>query len=184
MIDAARRRTYQAANAEMVTLFWQLGEHVSRGLASAASGDGVVDELAATIAEKYPSMHCYTHQNLIRMRQFYEAYRRDKTASAVLRQLPWTHHLLILDQAKLPEERRFYILAAITANWTSAELERQLHTQAFRRQTRGTTACRGADKIRDTAIDERGSACSLCLVLPSDATRPGHRFHRGVAVRS
>lgn len=55
----------------------------------------------------------YTRPNLFRIRKFYEAYRDDKKVSPLVRQLPWTHHLLILGQAKLPEDRHFYILAAI-----------------------------------------------------------------------
>jgi hypothetical protein len=30
------------------------------------------------------------------MRQFYEAYKTESTVSALLRQLSWTHHLIVL----------------------------------------------------------------------------------------
>jgi len=43
------------------------------------------------------------------MRQLYEAYRGNKKISPLVRQLPWTHHLINFGQAKLPEERLFYI---------------------------------------------------------------------------
>ncbi len=84
LIDAARRRAYQAVNAELVSLYWQLGEYISKKIASAEWGDGVVEELAATIARRYPGMHGYTRRNLFRMRQFYEAYRGDQKVSALL----------------------------------------------------------------------------------------------------
>ncbi len=93
LIEAARQRAYQAVNTELVG-------------ASAEWGDGVVDELAGTIARQYPGMRGYTRRNLFWMRQFFEAYRGDEKVSALLTQLPWTHHLLILGEAKLPEERR------------------------------------------------------------------------------
>jgi len=133
LIEAARRRAYQAVNTELVGLYWQLGEYISKKIASAQWGDGVVDALAATIAREYPGMRGYTRRNLFRMRQFYETYRGDEKVSALLTQLPWTHHLIILSQTKLPEERQFYMLAAINADWTSRELERQVRAQAFRR---------------------------------------------------
>ncbi len=100
-----------------------------------------MEELAASIVRQYPGMRGYTRPNLFRMRQFYEAYRSDKKVSALLTQLPWTHHLLILGQAKLPEERTFYLQAVIAAKWSSRELERQIRTQAFRRQDRRSTKC-------------------------------------------
>jgi hypothetical protein len=67
---------------------------------------GVVDELAATLARRYPGMRGYTRQNLFRIRQFFEAYRGRKKVSPLVTQLPWTHHLIILNQAEPPETRR------------------------------------------------------------------------------
>jgi len=78
-----------------VELYWELGKYISKKIASAEWGDGVVEELAAAIARQYPGMRGYTRPNLFRMRQFYEEYRGDEKVSALLRQLPWTHHLLI-----------------------------------------------------------------------------------------
>jgi predicted nuclease of restriction endonuclease-like (RecB) superfamily len=72
-------------------------------------------------------------QTCFRMRQFYEMYRGDEKVSPLVRQLPWTHHLIILSQAKLPEERSFYIMMGVKEGWTKRELERQIRAQAFRR---------------------------------------------------
>lgn len=36
--------------------------------------------------------------------------------SAVLTQLPWTHHLIILNQSKRAEEREFYLQNTQTSN--------------------------------------------------------------------
>jgi predicted nuclease of restriction endonuclease-like (RecB) superfamily len=162
LIEAARRRAYQAVHSEIVSLYWQLGEYISRKIASAEWGDGVVDELAATIAREYPGMRGYTRPNLFRMRQFYETYRDDKKVSSLMRQLPWTHHLLILGHARLPEERSFYILAAIAGKWTVRELERQLRTQAFRRSgvQRGKVSAALA-QVHPTAVEQFKNAYNL-----------------------
>jgi predicted nuclease of restriction endonuclease-like (RecB) superfamily len=53
--------------------------------------------------------------------------------SALLTQLPWTYHLLILSAAKGPEEREFYIRLALQEQWSSRELERQLSSGLFER---------------------------------------------------
>jgi len=162
LIEAARRRAYQAINTELVDLYWNLGAYISKKIASAEWGDGVVDELAATIARQYPGIRGYTRANLFRMRQFYEAYRGDKKVSALMRQLPWTHHLLILGQTKLPEERTFYLQAAIAAKWTSRELERQIRTQAFRRRdVRATKVSAALTQMHPAAIDEFKNAYSF-----------------------
>ena len=67
------------------------------------------------------------------MRQFYEAYRHDAKVAALLRQLPWTQNLIILNQSKRPEEREFYLRMAIQEKWSSRELERQFKAALFER---------------------------------------------------
>jgi predicted nuclease of restriction endonuclease-like (RecB) superfamily len=169
LIEAARGRAYQAVNTELVGLYWQLGEYISRKIASAEWGDGVVDELAATIAREYPGMRGYTRPNLFRMRQFYEAYRGDKKVSPLVRQLPWTHHLIILGQAKRPVERQFYMLAAINGGWTKRELERQLRTGAALRGDESAKKVSAAlAQAHPTATEQFKNAYSLEFLGLSD----------------
>ncbi len=135
LIEAAKRRAYQVVNTELVGLYWRLGEHISKKLETAEWGDGVVELLAATIAREHPGMRGFTRRNLFRMRQFYEAYRGDERVSPLVTQLPWTHHLIILSQAKSAPERQFYVASAIHGQWTKRELERQVRAGAFGRST-------------------------------------------------
>jgi hypothetical protein len=67
------------------------------------------------------------------MRQFYEPYRHDRKVSPLVRQLPWTHNLLILMRSKRPEEREFYLRLAHRERWGKRELERQLNGALFER---------------------------------------------------
>lgn len=134
LVEAARNRAFQAVNTELVSLYWRLGEYISGKLESAEWGSRVVEELASTLAKRFPGTRGFTRANLFRMRQFYEAYSRRKVASLV-RQLSWTHHLIILGGVKPPEAREFFILAAIRERWTKRELERQIRSGAVLRQT-------------------------------------------------
>ncbi|RUQ37089.1 MAG: DUF1016 family protein [Candidatus Competibacteraceae bacterium] len=133
LVAAARLRAVQAVNTTLIELYWQVGEVISRKIAGAEWGDGVVDQLAAHIARAQPGLRGFTRRNLFRMRQFYEAYRGDEKVSALLRQLPWTHNLIILSQSKRPEEREFYLRLAIREQWSSRELERQFKGALFER---------------------------------------------------
>jgi predicted nuclease of restriction endonuclease-like (RecB) superfamily len=118
LIAAARLRAHRAVNTELVGLYWELGGYISRKIASAEWGDGVVDELAATIAREHPGQRGFTRANLFRMRQFFEAYRDDEKVAPLVRQLPWTHHLILLGRTKHLEELEFYLLAAIQGQWS------------------------------------------------------------------
>jgi predicted nuclease of restriction endonuclease-like (RecB) superfamily len=52
-------------------------------------------------------------------------------APHLLRQLSWTHHLIILGQSKRAEEREFYVTTAIRERWSSRQLERQFKAALF-----------------------------------------------------
>jgi predicted nuclease of restriction endonuclease-like (RecB) superfamily len=67
------------------------------------------------------------------MKKFYESYRDDSIVAPLVRQLPWTHNLIILEQSKRSEERGFYLKLAIQENWSKRELERQFKTALFER---------------------------------------------------
>ncbi len=170
LIEAARRRAYRAVNTELVSHYWELGEYISRKVASAEWGDGVVEELAADLARRYPGVRGYTRPNLFRMRQFYEAYRANREVSPMVRQLPWTHHLIILSQARPVETREFYILAAIKECWSKRELERQIRTGAVLRDAQATKKVSPAVRqVHPGAVDEFKNAYNVeFLGLASD----------------
>jgi predicted nuclease of restriction endonuclease-like (RecB) superfamily len=133
LIAAARQRAVQAVNTTLIELYWQVGRTISRKIAAAEWGDGVVTQLAEHLARTQPGLRGFTSRNLFRMRQFYEAYQGDVIVSALLTQLPWTHNLIILNQSKRQEEREFYLRSAIREKWSSRELERQFKTALFER---------------------------------------------------
>jgi len=133
LIAAARRRAFQAVNTELIELYWRVGQFISRKLESAAWGEGVVDELARFIAKQQPDIKGFTRASLFRMRQFYDVYRRETKVAPLVRQLPWSHNLMILGRCKRAEEREFYLRLAVREKWGKRELERQLNGALFER---------------------------------------------------
>jgi predicted nuclease of restriction endonuclease-like (RecB) superfamily len=133
LIEKARLRAYQAVNTELVGLYWQIGEYISGKLTAADWGESVVDSLAQHLARTVPGLRGFSAPNLWRMRQFFEAYRSNAKLSALVRDLPWTHNLIVLGQSKRAEEREFYLRMAVQEKWSSRELERQFRLGAFER---------------------------------------------------
>ena len=133
LIAASREKAYQAVNTALIDLYWQIGSMISRKIMAAEWGDGVVDRLAAFIAHREPGLRGFTRRNLFRMRSFFEAYANDSKVRPLVAQLPWSHHIVILEQSKRPEEREFYVRFAIREKWSKRELERQFKTALFER---------------------------------------------------
>jgi predicted nuclease of restriction endonuclease-like (RecB) superfamily len=133
LIDSARAQAFAAVNTVLIDLYWRIGEHISQRIDVNGWGQGTVQELAEYIRKRHPNARGYSAQNLWRMRQFHQAYRDQPKLSALLRELSWTHNLLILGKCKREEEREFYLRLAGEQKWSSRELERQINSALFER---------------------------------------------------
>jgi predicted nuclease of restriction endonuclease-like (RecB) superfamily len=169
LIEAARARAYRFVNTELVELYWQIGKYISAKLARAEWGDGVVDELAADLAQRYPGQRGFTRSNLFRMRQFFDAYRSEKVVAPLVRQLAWTLHLVILGGAKEPATRAYYVRTAIKERWSKRELERQIRSgAALRSSAKAKKVSPVVTQLLPAALDELKNVYSLeFLGLPA-----------------
>ena len=133
LIADARRRALAAVNTALIDLYWAIGEHISARVASAGWGQGTVQSLAEYIRKKQPNAQGFSASNLWRMKQFVETYRGQPKLAALLRELTWTHNMMIMGRSKRDEEREFYVRLSVQQKWTSRELERQLKGALFER---------------------------------------------------
>lgn len=133
LIEQAREHALRTVNTTLIDLYWQVGEYISRKLETAAWGESVVDRLAEYIMRQHPDINGFTRRSLFRMRQFFETYRGDKNVAPLVRQLSWTHNLMILGRCKQPEAREFYLQLCARERWSSRELDRQLSSALFER---------------------------------------------------
>lgn len=133
IIDNARTRALKAVNAELIQMYWNVGEYLSALCASSSFGDKVVDEVAAYIAQTNPGIKGFNRRGLYRMRQFYETYKDDEFVTPLVTQISWTNHLLIMSGSKSVEERHFYMTLCAKERYSKRELERQMDSAYFER---------------------------------------------------
>ena len=133
IIENAKGRALKAVNAELIQMYWEVGEYLSELCAESSFGDKVIDEVAAYISRSAPTIKGFNRRGLYRMKQFYETYRDDEFVSALLTQISWTNHLLIMSKSKTKEERDFYVALAAKEHYSSRELERQLDSAYYER---------------------------------------------------
>lgn len=96
-------------------------------------GEATVEALALHIQRRQPGIHGFSARNLWRMRQFFDTYRDKPKLATLMRELSWTHNLLILSRCKRTEEREFYLRLCQRERWGKRELERQLAGALFER---------------------------------------------------
>lgn len=133
LIEQARQNALQSVNAELIKLYWNVGEYLSSECAKSNWGDSFIDETAKYIKQSCPDIKGFNRRGLYRMRQFYETYKDDKFVSALLTQISWTNHLAILSGTKTKEERQFYMTLCAKEHYSSRELQRQIDSAYYQR---------------------------------------------------
>lgn len=133
MISVARQRALRLVNHELVQLYWEVGRYIHKRVSAAEWGDGVVQALADYLRQRHPDLKGFSRRGLFRMKQFYETYEGDEKVSALLTQIPWTHHLAILSRTRDMAEKRFYLEKCVAEGYSSRELERQIKSGLYER---------------------------------------------------
>ena len=134
MIQSSRQNVLRIANTALIDLYWKVGEYLSRKIASAEWGDGVVRQLADHISRHNPDIKGFSDKNLWRMKQFYETYAEDyEKLSTLLRQISWSHNRLIMSRCKTTKEREFYLQKAYQERYSFRQLDRQINAALYER---------------------------------------------------
>jgi predicted nuclease of restriction endonuclease-like (RecB) superfamily len=75
-------------------------------------GQKTIAQLVTFIQTQEPGIKGFERRNLERMRQFYETYPDFPIASALLTQLSWTHHYILISRCKTFYHRELQSLVA------------------------------------------------------------------------
>lgn len=133
IISNSRQNALRKVNEELIRMYWQVGEYLSKESLQAAFGDKYIDMLAKEIQDSFPGIKGFSRRGLYRMKQFYELYKDNSIVSPLLTQISWSNHLLIMSGCKSDEEREFYIRLCIKENYSKRQLERQMDSGYYER---------------------------------------------------
>ena len=131
LIKQSRINAIKAVNAQLINLYWNIGEYISKKIEQSDWGDSVVAELAKYIQQNEPEIKGFSDKNIWRMKQFYETYKDSPKLSTVLREISWSHNLAIFSRCKTIEEREFYLKLTKQENYSFRELDRQITESHF-----------------------------------------------------
>ena len=133
IIENSRNNALRRVNEELIQMYWKVGDYLSKESKNTAFGDDYINSIAKEIQSAFPGIKGFTRRGLYRMKQFYEMYCEDEFVSALLTQISWTNHLMIMSKAKTVEERHFYITLCVQESYSSRELERQIESSYYER---------------------------------------------------
>lgn len=133
LIKQSRTNAIKAVNVELINLYWNIGEYISKKIEQSEWGDSVVTELATFIQTHEPELKGFSDKNIWRMKQFYETYKNFPKLSPLVREISWTNNLLIFSRCKTIEEMEFYLKYVKQENYSKREIDRQISASLFER---------------------------------------------------
>ena len=156
-IQTAQTRAVLAVNAELIRLYWQIGQLLDARQQSEGWGAGVIPRLAQDIRNELPEQKGFSERNLKLMVQFFHTYpslfadasaigqppvaqlNSDVSTPTEIRQpafaqLPWAHHVLLMQSVKDEATRHWYAQQALANGWSRNVLKMQIDSQLHLRQ--------------------------------------------------
>ncbi|MBN8880595.1 PDDEXK nuclease domain-containing protein [Chitinophaga sp. 212800010-3] len=90
LIKQSRANAIRVVNAELISLYWNVGAYIKQKLSAAEWGDKTVEELAIFIQKNNPELKGFNRSGLYRMVQFFETYVSSQFVASLRQQ---TQHI-------------------------------------------------------------------------------------------
>lgn len=154
----------KGVNAQQLALYYSIGGYISANTRTGTWGKGAIDAISSQLQEELPGLRGFSATNLRNMRIFFEAWSpedaqgdssvaTDESVRVALgnfhqaqlmklqpkdaeafKNIGFTHHMAILNQAKDREERFFYIRTCAENHYSVSELKRAIARDDFHHQ--------------------------------------------------
>lgn len=97
-IRDARYAALKAVNKELIGLYWDIGRMIVERQEGETWGKSVVEQLARDLQAEFPGISGFSASNLWRMRHFYETYASEPKLAPMVREIGWTHNILVMER--------------------------------------------------------------------------------------
>lgn len=146
LIEQSKLKAIFGVNAELLTLYWKIGNDILTKQKEQGWGAKVIAQLSKDLSERFPEDKGYSERNLRNMKKFaseYPTFPIWQVPLAKLEQLPirkailaelacdensfvqvplaqisWYHHISLISKVPTEAERAFYIMETAANGWS------------------------------------------------------------------
>ena len=138
-VRAAQYQALKVVNKELVGLYWDIGRMIVGRQADDSWGKAVVQQLAGDLQREFPGIGGFSASNLWRMKAFFETYAGSEKLAPLVREISWSHNLIVLERCSDPLEREFYLRMTRKFGWSKNVLIHQIENQSYEKTLLGQT---------------------------------------------
>ncbi len=136
-VRAAQYAALKAVNRELVGLYWDIGRMIVERQEGATWGKAIVQQLAGDLQREFPGVSGFSASNLWRMKSFFESYKGLEKLAPLVREIAWSHNIVIMERCQEPLEREFYIRMTRKFGWSKNVLIHQIENQSYEKSLLG-----------------------------------------------
>jgi len=136
-VRAAQYAALKAVNRELVGLYWDIGRMIVERQEGATWGKAIVQQLAGDLQCEFPGIGGFSASNLWRMKSFFESYQSIEKLAPLVREIAWSHNIVIMERCQESLEREFYIRMTRKFGWSKNVLIHQIENQSYEKSLLG-----------------------------------------------
>jgi predicted nuclease of restriction endonuclease-like (RecB) superfamily len=162
----AQHKASLAVNAEMILLYWDVGQILHKRQQQEGWGTGVIPRLSRDLRNELPELKGFSERNIGRMIAFYRDYAINseilpravaklepfvepaaianrnpypRIVQDLLAQIPWGHNILLMEKLKDLPTRLWYAQQVIVNGWSRDTLTSMIKNRTHERQGAAVT---------------------------------------------
>lgn len=165
-IRQGQTRAMWAANAELISTYWDIGRMISERQEQEGWGTGVLPRLAKDLRNELPEVKGFSIRNLSFMVQFYKEYQQDSSimkrtvsqlqasekgqqvvaqsvesgkVKQLVSQMPWAHNIVLMQKIKDLGIRHWYMQQVLEQGWSRDVLVTMIKSNVHKRHGKATS---------------------------------------------
>jgi len=138
-VRTAQVRAAFAVSREIILLYWSIGRDILNRQQSEGWGTKVIERLAKDLGTEFPGVEGFSPRSLKYMRRFAGEWPNESIVQQLAAQLPWGHHMVLLDRIKDSSTREWYLRAAVEHGWSRNILVHQISSGLHEREGKALT---------------------------------------------
>ena len=132
-VRSAQYAALKIVNKELVSMCWDIGRMITDRQKGVAWGAAVVARLAGDLQKEFPGVQGFSVSNLWRMRTFYNTYSKIEKLAPLVREIAWSHNIIVLEKCSDVLEREFYIRMTRKYGWSKNVLAINIEAQTYKK---------------------------------------------------